>query len=99
MLKKRSPGEIKNRLINNEAQPEALGVRERAQSIGVSAGTLYSAIAREQLRAVKCGRRTLILQRDWLSWLESLPQKSGASHEHEQLARQRWAAQREAQAV
>jgi predicted DNA-binding transcriptional regulator AlpA len=40
---------------------------------GLSRSTLYGAITKGELKARKCGKRTIILDSDMRRWLESLP--------------------------
>jgi len=49
----------------------AVGVDEAAQLIGISTRSLWSAIARDEIRPAKIGRRRLILVSDLQSWLEA----------------------------
>ncbi|GJE12078.1 helix-turn-helix domain-containing protein [Methylobacterium longum] len=51
----------------------AYSVAEALQLANASRTTLYKAIATGHLRAVKRGRRTLILADDLKRWLEALP--------------------------
>ena len=48
-------------------------IKEIGKQVGVSRSTLYAAISNNELRAVKCGHRTLILTKDLLSWIEAWP--------------------------
>lgn len=59
-------------------KPEKLAytVREIQQFVGISRSAIYFALGSQELRAVKCGRRTLILAKDLRAWLEKLPPKS-----------------------
>jgi excisionase family DNA binding protein len=51
----------------------AYTVREACKNVGVSRTTLYRAIQVKDLRAVKCGHRTLILARDLQTWIDAWP--------------------------
>jgi excisionase family DNA binding protein len=51
----------------------ALRVNEACAASGCGRTTMYEAIKRGELRAVKRGRSTLILETDLRQWLESLP--------------------------
>ena len=46
-------------------------VKEAATASGLGRTSIYDAIKSKQLRAVKCGSRTIIL--NLVQWLESLP--------------------------
>lgn len=48
-------------------------VAEACAAAGIRRTTLYKAIRTGKLRAVKCGRRTLILVNDLHHWLEKMP--------------------------
>lgn len=52
---------------------EALSVDEACRRACVGRTTLYAAIKAKRLRAVKAGKKTLILVRDFRAWLDSLP--------------------------
>ena len=51
----------------------AFSINEATRVSKVGRTALYEAIAEGHLRAVKRGRRTLILARDLRRWLEGLP--------------------------
>jgi excisionase family DNA binding protein len=51
----------------------ALSVIEAVQLSGLGRTTIYEALSAGQLKAVKAGRRTLILAEDLRHWLEGLP--------------------------
>lgn len=52
---------------------EALSISEAAVSLGVGRDQIYKIIARKELRAVKCGRRTLVPLTALRSYLDGLP--------------------------
>jgi excisionase family DNA binding protein len=51
----------------------AFNILEATRVAKVGRTALYEAIAAGQLRAVKRGRRTLILEKDLRQWLDRLP--------------------------
>lgn len=51
----------------------ALSIDEVKHLSGASHGFVYKAIADGKLRACKRGRRTIVLQSDFIRWLESFP--------------------------
>lgn len=53
--------------------PIALSLREASEVSSKSRSKLYEAIKGGKLRAVKDGRRTLVMVRDLEAYLESLP--------------------------
>jgi excisionase family DNA binding protein len=53
--------------------PMALKISEACDASRCGRTTLYEAIKRGELRAVKRGKSTLILEADLRRWLESLP--------------------------
>jgi len=62
----------------------AYSVIEAAEAADVGRTTLYGAIGTGDLRAVKCGRRTLILADDlhtWLKTLRAIERPKAAAHE------------------
>jgi excisionase family DNA binding protein len=48
-------------------------MKEAVSVTGLGRTTLYGAIRRRELRAVKKGARTIILDRDLRRWMEGLP--------------------------
>jgi excisionase family DNA binding protein len=62
---------------NFDAQPKAaLRVKEMCARYGISRTTLYEEIAAGRLRAVKCGKATLIPCTSAEAWLNGLPAKA-----------------------
>lgn len=53
--------------------PIALSIAEACQASNIGRTTLYQAISNGELRAVKRGRRTLILSGDLHGWIHNLP--------------------------
>jgi excisionase family DNA binding protein len=53
--------------------PLALGIAEACAMLGVGRTTVYSLIKAGSLRAVKVGRRTVILSADLQRYAETLP--------------------------
>lgn len=53
--------------------PLALSIVEAARIGGIGRTSLYAEIASGRLRAIKRGKRTLILAEDLRAWLQSLP--------------------------
>jgi excisionase family DNA binding protein len=63
---------------NDQSQPARLSytLKEVQELVGISRSAIYLALADGDLRAVKAGRRTLVLAKDLQAWLETLPPKS-----------------------
>jgi excisionase family DNA binding protein len=55
----------------------AISVREFCRRYGLGHTLAYELIKRGELRAVKCGTRTLILAQDAKAWERSLPALTG----------------------
>ncbi|HEV2557220.1 MAG TPA: helix-turn-helix domain-containing protein [Microvirga sp.] len=54
-------------------EPLTYSIIEATKATGVGRSCLYEEIGKGRLRAVKRGRRTLILAEDLRAWLASLP--------------------------
>jgi excisionase family DNA binding protein len=54
----------------------AYTLKEVQELVGISRSAIYLAFGEGDLRAVKSGRKTLILAKDLHVWLEKLPPKS-----------------------
>jgi excisionase family DNA binding protein len=54
-------------------EPTVYNITEACEAGRTGRTALYAAIRKGELRAVKRGRRTLVLARDLRQWLESLP--------------------------
>ena len=67
----------------NDCPKIAFTLKEAARASGISRSLLYLAIGRSELRARKCGARTLILDSDLRRFLRNLPRltKAGAAPE------------------
>jgi excisionase family DNA binding protein len=57
----------------------AYTIPEVVRITGTSRTTIYAEIGADRLRAVKLGRRTLILAEDLQRWLEALPSMSSGA--------------------
>jgi excisionase family DNA binding protein len=62
----------------------AHSVADACSIAGIGRTSLYEAIHDGELRAVKSGRRTLILHSDLLRWLQSLPPVNAAPQSNDQ---------------
>jgi excisionase family DNA binding protein len=58
---------------------QAYSVAEAGRKASVGRTTIYAEIKAGRLRAVKVGRRTLVLAEDLQNWLSSLPQARATS--------------------
>jgi excisionase family DNA binding protein len=67
------PKQIVPPSISTNAPKLAYSVEEVRTLVGISRSALYHAIGAKELRAVKRGRRTIILATDLRSWLDHLP--------------------------
>ena len=69
----------------NKIQAIALSIPEVVSITGIGRTSLYAAIKAKALVARKCGKRTIILQSDLITWLNSLPasvESSDSSESH-----------------
>ena len=59
-------------------EPEKLAytVKEVRNLVGLSHSKLYRAMQNKELRAVKCGHRTLIMAKDLQTWVSGWPERS-----------------------
>ncbi len=51
----------------------AYTIAEACAAAGIGRSSLYKAIRAGELRAIKCGRRTLVLRNDLYRWLGGMP--------------------------
>ena len=58
---------------SNQIAPLALKISEACAASRCGRTTVYDAIKRGELRALKRGKSTLILENDLRQWLDSLP--------------------------
>jgi excisionase family DNA binding protein len=56
------------------ATREAFAVREFCARYGICRQTFYDEVKRKRLRAVKLGKKTVILKADAEAWAKSLPE-------------------------
>jgi len=61
---------------STEVPRAALRVSEACSALAISRSKLYLELAAGRLRAVKCGRRTLIPATEIKAWLDGLPAQS-----------------------
>ena len=70
------PKETEKHVINatepSQSTKLAYAVKEVRRLVGISRSTLYIAIGANELRAVKHGRKTMILAKDLQAWLDKL---------------------------
>jgi excisionase family DNA binding protein len=59
--------------------PLAYSIPEACAAASIGRSALYEEIKSGRLRAVKSGRRTIILERDLRSWVEGLPEIATAA--------------------
>jgi excisionase family DNA binding protein len=62
-----------------EIQSAAMSVEETARFLGLGQSSIWREIREHRLAARKCGRRTLILREDALSYLRDLPRAAVAA--------------------
>jgi excisionase family DNA binding protein len=60
---------------------EAFAVREFCDRYGICRDTFYGEVKRGRLRALKVGKRTLVLKSDAEAWATSLPELRTVGHE------------------
>jgi len=74
----RVPAAINERATAAARVPSKLAysVGEVSKLVGISRSAIYLALRAKELRAVKCGRKMLVLARDLNEWLEKLPAKT-----------------------
>ena len=60
-------------MISQTVQREGLSVSEACAMAGIGRTKLYQAITEGNLKARKCGKRTLVLRDDLRDFLASLP--------------------------
>jgi excisionase family DNA binding protein len=53
----------------------AYTIKEICKLIGISRATFYQAMQNKELRAVKRGRRTLIMAKDLEAWMQAWPER------------------------
>jgi excisionase family DNA binding protein len=58
---------------NGDDDLDTLDIATVCSRTGLGRSYVYEAIRRGELRARKYGRRTLVLRRDYQSWLEAAP--------------------------
>lgn len=63
----------------NEVTTVAFSIPDACRALGIGRTHLYREIKEGRLRAVKHGRRTLILRRDAEKWADSLEPVRGAN--------------------
>jgi excisionase family DNA binding protein len=68
MKANRDPGTATSKL--------AYSLSEVSELVGISRSAIYLALRARELRAVKGGRKTLVLAKDLDEWLEKLPTKN-----------------------
>jgi excisionase family DNA binding protein len=61
---------------------KAFAVREFCDQYGICRDTFYSEVKCGRLRALKVGKRTLVLKSDAESWAASLPELRTLGREH-----------------
>lgn len=65
---------------SSQIAPMALRISEACAASRCGRTTVYEAIRRGELRALKRGKSTLILESDLRRWLDSLPAISPKTH-------------------
>ena len=59
-----------------DAEIGAMSVKEFCEKYGIGTTKFYEEVKSGRLRAVKCGTRTLVLNRDSISWENTLSEVS-----------------------
>jgi excisionase family DNA binding protein len=67
------------RELQRRARQRAMSIAEFCRDYGTGRTTAYQEIKAGRLRAVKCGKRTLVIADDAEAWLRSLPAAAEAN--------------------
>jgi excisionase family DNA binding protein len=62
-----------------EVQSAAMSVEEAARFLGLGQSSIWREIREHRLAARKCGRRTLVMREDALTFLRELPRAGEAA--------------------
>jgi excisionase family DNA binding protein len=73
MTRANTPEQARQKVRTMQQAPIALKISEACSAARVGRTSLYDAIKRGELRALKRGKSTIILADDLRRWLESLP--------------------------
>jgi excisionase family DNA binding protein len=63
----------------SQIETAAMSVEDTARFLGLGQSSVWREIREHRLAARKCGRRTLILREDALSYLRDLPRAAAAA--------------------